>query len=409
MRVLIAGTTYAPALNGQAVFMTNLAERLAAQGHSVAVLAPSETGPAEESVVNGVQIVRPRTKRLTYWHPNAVLPLFPGGVVDDLFDRFQPHVVHIHDHYPLSWRVVQAARRRSLPVIGSNHFMPENLAPYLPLWRAGQPLYRIILWHWMLRLYNTLDCVTVQSHAARSILERQGLQRPMHLISCGIDLEKFHRDPDLNRQAVRRRFGLNPTRTLFLFVGRVDYEKSLDVLIGALARAECTDCHLAIAGWGAELADLENLAESVGVAERVHFLGCVSDADKRDLLNSADVFAMPSAAELLSIATLEAMACGRPVLAARARALPELVADGKNGRLFRPGDVDDAASALFDLANHPQAWAAMGAASRRLAEAHAWPSVLTRYEQAYAQCIQRKPVRIDISERALSGKKRTTG
>ena len=150
MRILIAGTTYAPAVNGQAVFMTNLAERLAVQGHSVAVLAPSESGPAEQSVANGVQVVRPVTQRLTYWHPNAVVPLFPGPVVDDLFDRFRPQVVHIHDHYPLSWRVVQAARRRALPVIGSNHFMPENLAPYLPLWRVGQPLYRGILWRWML-------------------------------------------------------------------------------------------------------------------------------------------------------------------------------------------------------------------------------------------------------------------
>ncbi len=391
MRILIAGTTYAPAFNGQAVFMTNLAERLAAAGHAVAVLAPSENGPAEESVVNGVRIVRPRTQKLTYIHPNGVVPLFSGAVVEDLFDRFRPQVVHIHDHYPLSWHVAQAARRRGLPVIGSNHFMPENLAPYMPAWRFGQPVYRAIMWRWMLQLYNTLDSVIVQSRTAGEILKREGLRPRVHQISCGIDLDQFHVDPTVDQQAVRRQFGLDPLNKLFLFVGRVDHEKSLDVIIRALAQAPCADCQFAIAGRGADLANLQQLAEEMGVAQRVHFLGYVSDTDKRDLLNSADVFVMPSEAELLSIATLEAMACGRPILAARSQALPELVTDGENGRLFRPGDVQDAAAALFDLASRPQDWPAMSQASRQRAEAHGWSTVLTRYEQLFDETVHQQP------------------
>lgn len=403
MRILLAGTTYFPAFNGQAIFMTNLAERLVERGHEVAVLAPSETGPAGASVVKGVRIQRPRTQRLSLWHPNAVFPLFPAKVVDDLIDDFRPQVVHVHDHYPLAWHTVTAARRRGLPVIGSNHFMPENLSPYLPLWRLGRRPYRRLLWRWLLRLYNRLDGVVVQSQAAAVMLQEQGLRRPTHRISCGIDLEDVHVDVELDRSAIRARFGLHPSQPLLLFVGRVDREKLLDVPIRALARIECAGIQLAIAGHGADLAYIQRLAKSKGVADRVHCLGYVSDADKVDLLNSADIFVMPSDAELLSIATLEAMACGRPILAARAQALPELVTDGENGCLFQPGDVEEAAAAIADLAGRPEAWPAMGALSRQHAEAHAWPAVLSRFEQLYAASIASGAAGVAVAEYGGSG------
>ena len=107
------------------------------------------------------------------------------------------------------------------------------------------------------------------------------------------------------------------------------------------------------------------------------------DEDLPALLNSADLFAMPSSAELLSIATLEAMACGRPILAARARALPELVTEGENGRLFGPADAADAARALAALVAEPQRWRAMGAESRKRAMAHALDDMVRCYEDVY--------------------------
>jgi glycosyltransferase involved in cell wall biosynthesis len=241
--------------------------------------------------------------------------------------------------------------------------------------------------------------VVVQSQAAAVMLQQQGLRRPTHRISCGIDLDDFHVDADLDRSAIRARFGLHPSQVLLLFVGRVDHEKLLDVPIRALARAECAGIQLAIAGHGADLSHIQHLAKSKAVSDRVHCLGYVSDADRGDLLNSADIFIMPSDAELLSIATLEAMACGRPILAARAQALPELVTDGENGRLFRPGDVGDAAAAMADLAGRPEAWPAMGALSRQHAEAHAWPAVLSRFERLYAATIARQPAAVAVAER----------
>jgi 1,2-diacylglycerol 3-alpha-glucosyltransferase len=93
---------------------------------------------------------------------------------------------------------------------------------------------------------------------------------------------------------------------------------------------------------------------------------------------------MPSDAELQSIATLEAMATGRPILAANARALPELVQPGVNGYLFEHGDPENAARAIAKLVDQRDDWAAMGAASREIALPHNLANTIHRYEELYS-------------------------
>lgn len=133
MRIMIASTTYAPALNGQAVFTVNLAEGLAKLGHKVLVVLDSDQGRAYQKCINEVQIEELRSVSLGFLHEDVYFSPFPGKEVRELFDIFEPEVVHIQDHYPLSRIVLKIARQRGIRVLGSNHFMPENLAPYVPL------------------------------------------------------------------------------------------------------------------------------------------------------------------------------------------------------------------------------------------------------------------------------------
>ena len=102
---------------------------------------------------------------------------------------------------------------------------------------------------------------------------------------------------------------------------------------------------------------LKDLVNRLQLEDQVRFTDFVPASDLPGLLNSVEYFAMPSEAELLSIASLEAMASGLPILAARARALPELVTDGLNGYLFNPGDAADAARCMEMLVDHPENWA----------------------------------------------------
>src|SRR5699024_9030056 len=133
-----------------------------------------------------------------------------------------------------------------------------------------------------------------------------------------------------------------------LFVGRVTGEKQIDVLLKAvqLLPAEL-HAKLQIVGGGDQLKNLEQLARTLGIADRVEFTGYVADEDLRRSYTRASVFAIPSVAELQSIATMEAMASGLPIVAANAMALPHLVHDG-NGFLFEPGNAQELADRLTD-------------------------------------------------------------
>jgi 1,2-diacylglycerol 3-alpha-glucosyltransferase len=383
MRILIASQTYYPAFNGQAIFTINLAEGLAKSGHKVLVVTASEKGPAYRTRRNGVQIVALRSIALDYFHPDAFFSPLPGPAVKRLFEAFHPDIAHIQDHYPISHAAFKAARKYGLKVVGTNHFMPENVAPYFPLLADFKSGFDKVMWAWPLELYNQLDVATAPSKTAAAILRRHGLQPPVHPISCGIDLERFRPEPGAGRQELRKRFGLDPKAITFVYIGRVDGEKRLEVLIQALNQLKRQDIHLVIAGKGADRQKLMDLTTQLGIERQVRLLGFVPEADKVDLLNSADVFAMPSEAELLSIATLEAMACGRPVLAARSQALPELVDEGGNGYLFEPGDVQDAARKMALLADHPDRWPSMAAASLEKAREHSLEATVHKYEKIY--------------------------
>jgi len=385
MRILIAGATYFPALDGQSVFMVHLAEGLAAQGHEVGVLFTE--GPERSAHRNGVRLETVRSLELSRVRAGAYFPYFYAGRVRRVFETFRPEMLHIHDHYPLSVTAVREAKRRGVRTVGTNHFMPANVEPYIPGAALLRPVLDPVLWQWMFHLYGQLDFVTAPSQTAVNMLRAHGLRVPMQAVSCGTDLRRFHPDPSIDRVACRRAYGLDPDRKLFLYVGRNDQEKRIDVLLQAVHLLKRDDIQLAIAGEGAAHNRLELMARELQLGEHVRFLGRVPNEDMNQLLNSADVFALASQAELLSIASLEAMASGRPLLLADAGALPELVTPGVNGYLFRPGDARDAAHYMGLLADQPALREQMGRASRERVQPHGMETTLQTYAALYRQVL----------------------
>src|SRR3972149_9457646 len=159
MRILIAGQSYQPALNGQAIFTTNLAEGLVKRGHEILVLAPSYRGSKYQYERNGVLVECIGSVHLKRLHPGIFFSPNPRRAIMDVFSRFQPDIVHIQDHYPISYAAYQSARARGVKIVGTNHFMPENMIPYLPFSARLNKFYRWVLWRWMQTLYNHLDVV----------------------------------------------------------------------------------------------------------------------------------------------------------------------------------------------------------------------------------------------------------
>jgi 1,2-diacylglycerol 3-alpha-glucosyltransferase len=386
MRILLAGQTYYRRDNGQAVFMINLAEGLAAAGHRVVALAPSETHSAERQEEHGVEI---QTVSAIPLVDNTNITIFSDGWVEQILDDVRPDVVHIQDHYFLSHTMLAAARTRGILTVGTNHFLPENLTDNilqnLPFAQWMHKPLDHLLWTTMLSVYNQLASVSTPTETAAAILRVQGIHVPVYAISCGVDVKRFRPRPKLDRRVMRQKYGLAPDKIILLYVGRLDREKGLDLLVEALAQLDRKEIQLAIVGKGGFRTELEHLRDKSGLYDAIVFPGFVPDEDLPLLLNSVDLFAMPSHAELQSIATLEAMASGLPILAARARALPELVTHGVNGYLFTAYDSADAARTIDQLVKQRDQWNGMGIASRAKAELHAHERIVKRYVQWYQQ------------------------
>jgi glycosyltransferase involved in cell wall biosynthesis len=170
-----------------------------------------------------------------------------------------------------------------------------------------------------------------------------------------------------------------------MFVGRITSEKQIDVLISAFALLDpALDARLEIVGGGELEGDLRAQVASLGIEDRVTFDSYVTTEFLREALTRATVFAMPSIAELQSIATMEALASGLPVVGANALALPHLVHDGKNGYLFEPGDAEEFAARLTDVLLLPDdELQAFKRESLKIVEAHDINRTLSTFEELY--------------------------
>ena len=388
MRIIIVTQTYAYG-NGQASFTIHLAESMAAQGHQVMVITPSERMRSYTVYQNHVRVEKVAAVHMSILHPTMYLTPFPAARVKQLMYEFQAEIIHIQDHYFLCSAAVNEALRLHIPLIGTNHFLPENLLPFFRKIPTIQSLFAFPLWKMMLSVFNKLDVAITPSRTATRILQDQQIRIPVRTISNGVDTDRFYPDPQTDRRGIRRKYHLDPGRTLFLYVGRLDGEKGLDTLLEAIFLLRRDDFQLAIVGRGLYRQSLEKQAKELGLEGRVVFIGFLGSEDLPVLYNGADIFVMPSPEELQSIATLEAMACGKPILAANGRALPELVEPGVNGYLFQPVQPEDAARKMNQLLEEREKWAAMGQASLERSQSHSLQNTVMHYEEQYRTAVEK--------------------
>ncbi|MBV2363821.1 glycosyltransferase [Streptomonospora nanhaiensis] len=385
LRVLMGTDTYPPDVNGAALFTARLARGLAERGVDLHMVCPSPDGAPRVAGAEGVVEHRLRSMP-SLVHELVRLALPPGapGHIDRLMRRLRPDAVHIQNHFIVGRLLLGAARRHGVPVVATNHFMPENLFAYLRCPPALRGALGAYAWRDFVRVYSQADRVTTPTRIAARLLRDKGFHRAVEAVSCGTDLDRFRplAGGAAARSAVRARLGV-PDRPTMVFVGRLDAEKNIADLVEALPHVTAPGAQLVVAGSGSQRRHLEALAAEHGVADRVHLLGHVPNGDLPDVYHSGDVFTIAGTAELQSIATLEAMASGLPVVAADALALPHLVRPGHNGYLYQPGAAGELAKYVSEILAAPEERARMGRACRRRAARHDHQVSCARYEEIY--------------------------
>ncbi|HEU5370105.1 MAG TPA: glycosyltransferase [Ktedonobacterales bacterium] len=366
-------------VGGVATVTRRLARHLAARDHQVWVVAPSEDRRSYQNVEGHVYLYRFSSFEWPFYEGQRVA-LLPFLGLWRLFKAMQPDVVHIHSPQVLGVLARLAAHALDIPVVATNHFMPINLSRSLASDGAVGRRFSSLVYRYLVGFYQRCEYVTAPTETAYGLLLAHGLRTAGEAVSNGIDLARFRPGPRDER--VRQALGLPVDRPLALAVTRLMNEKRVHVLLEALAQTR-EPVHLAIAGTGPEARSLQALASQLGISQRVTFLGFVLDEQLVALYRLADCFVMPSTAELQSLATLEAMACGLPVIAANAGALPELVQPERNGYLFQPDQSDQFAICLDMLLRQPQRWQALGQQSLRIAAQHDYQRIVERWEAIY--------------------------
>ncbi|MDR1032421.1 MAG: glycosyltransferase [Candidatus Nomurabacteria bacterium] len=421
MKIVISSDLYWPTVNGVSTASRTIALGLANRGHQVLVLAPSQIGDHHIEKDGKTTIVRLKSTVFPFYHnqidalperrkiggvnvPN--LPIYtsngfricltPRREIKQALDSFKPDVIHNHQRIMIGQEVLRYARQNGVPLVSTNHAMPENLMDNLKLVAPlSKQINRVIKFFG--RAITSADYITAPTQSAIDMSftkeEIKHLGVPVEAVSNGIDLSQF--SAKKAPASIYTKYKLPKNQPIIMYFGRVDQEKHLGVLIEAFARIQRnTGAVLVIVGAGTDEANLRELAKELRVSQHVVLTGRVPDEDKTPLLQTATVYCMPSPVELQSIATLEAMACGQPIVAVDAGAVKELCQDGRNGFLCEKDNVDQIAVGLEKLVIDKDLHDKYATESLAIAKTHDIKHTLGRLEEIYHKVIDTHSRRI---------------
>jgi D-inositol-3-phosphate glycosyltransferase len=377
---------------GQNVHVAALAAALARRGHTVRVYTRRDDPALLRSVAfaPGVQVVHVDAGPAEHVPKDDLLPYMPAlaeGIAADWAD-WPPDVVH--GHFWMSGLAALAAAEESDPapavlqtfhalgVVKRRHQGAADTSPAEREWLepgVGRAVDRVV--------------ATCSDEAFE--LKKLGVpQDRISVIPCGVDLDHFRPEGPVSERGTRPRI---------LVVGRMVPRKGVGTVIEALSmlRADGVDAELLIVGGGApsggtdpELDRLAGLADRFGVRDRVELRGQVAQADLPPIYRSADLVVCAPWYEPFGIVPLEAMACGRPVVASSVGGLIDTVVHGGTGLHVPPRDARAVADAVHELLADPDRAERLGAAGRRrVASRYAWDRVAADTERAYATTVAR--------------------
>ena len=237
------------------------------------------------------------------------------------------------------------------------------------------------------KLTNPLaDAVEVNSVAGgEAVVSDLGVPKEkIKVVLPGLDLDEF--GSTTNRDQMRLELGVDATKHLVLYIGRLRPVKGVEYGIKAFASAlgELPNMHMALAGEGEQREDLEALAGTLGISEHVSFLGVRNDLP--DLLSAADSVLMPSLTEGFPRVAIEAMAAGKSVIATKVGGVPEAITHGQSGILVQPKNIESMSTALVELVRDVELQARLSVAARKHVEQnYSVEKYVARLDEIYSQ------------------------
>jgi glycosyltransferase involved in cell wall biosynthesis len=383
MRILFCNYEYPPLGGGGGVVMAALARQLARR-HEVTVLTSRAGDLAAESDDQGVRVIRVPVffrRQLAVANFPSMLAYLPSGFARGLALR-RPGFDVINTHFvvptgPLGHALARWHRVPNvLSVHGGDLFDPsKRSSPHL-----HAPLRASVRW-----LLGAADEVIGQSRdTVRHVNELYGVQRDVGLIPLGIER------PPARVAAARSTFGLPHNAFVMVTIGRLVARKATTQLVDILARSGIHNAHLLVIGDGPDADAITQRAAELGVLDRVHLPGQVSDADKYAALAIADAFVSTSQHEGFGLVFLEAMAFGLPIVCYDRGGQTDFLASSETGFVVKLNDVAAFTNALHAVYADIYLRRRCGQRNRQLVENFFIDSCAARYEKVFEAVIAKR-------------------
>lgn len=375
LRIALTSGNYNMVRDGPTNALNRLVGYLLDHGAKVRVFAPTVKHPQVEptgELISVPSIPIPIAGRSEYRIPFGLI-----GKSRRAFEEFGANIVHVSSPDRASRQAAKWARDRGIPVLASVHTRFETYPQYYHM-NFLEPVVEA----WLRKLYRKCDALVAPSEGMVEVLRQQRMHGDIGIWSRGVDREQFRSDRrDL---AWRRSLGFADGDVVLGFLGRLVMEKGID------AFADTVD-ELARRGVAFKVLVLGDGPAREWFAERVpgaHFSGYLMGDELARAVASMDVFFNPSITETFGNVTLEAMASGLPVVAARATGATSLVQDGETGRLVAPNDIAGFADAIAAYVADPGLRAAHGAAGEARSRSFAWDAINRSMAETYLRLVR---------------------
>lgn len=404
MKILFATDQYLPTPGGISVVTQRISAALAKSGHTVAIIAPSTSWKFKKEKRDNVVIFRIQSVLVHKLKQLRFSPTFLyRKKITQIVKDFKPDIIHIETPNTIASETLKVAQKLGIPLIATCHIMPENISgtlPFLPS-KIGKMVGDLYMKQ-IIKLFNKVDFVTAPTLIGTAILQAYDINRPMMALSNGIDLSQFQQPAEEVKETLKKKYKL-PDVPIILYIGRLDKEKKVDILIESLHNLPSgLAFHLVLEGKGQQMEYLQELVQKLGLQDKVTFIGYVDEEELPVLYSLSTVFVMPSTAELQSLVTMEAMAMGLPVIGAHAGALPYLIRPDINGYLFRPDDPVDLAGKLKQVLTDHNLQKHMSKESLSLIKEHDINNIIKKMEDLYTNIIREHKLHLRQPDKKLN-------
>ncbi|MGC8648677.1 MAG: glycosyltransferase [Candidatus Micrarchaeia archaeon] len=342
LKIAFFTDSFLPAKDGVVTSIFSFKKALEKRGHEVYIFASgnSKTKEAIKLLKNNKNIFIIRGSK--FWkYPQYNIALLPFDLPLKI-NKIQPDIIHAHTPFAMGGFALAIARINKIPVVSTFHTLFTDkfvINEYFSKYALN--IIQKYSWKYATFFYNKNDKVIAPSYAIKEVLEKKGI-KDVAVIPNGVDLSVFN--GNINGSKIRSRLA-KKNEKIVLYVGRLSKEKRLEVLFKAARYLKDENIKFVIVGMGPAYSYYKNIVERMNI-KNIFFAGFVEEKELPKYYAASDVFCIPSTFETQGLVAIEAIACGKPVVAANKLALKEVIQNGINGEKFKPNDSKDCARKL---------------------------------------------------------------